>query len=246
LVEQDKSMTAMVTNDAEKEWMLPLLELRNALDLADDRPLRDFRRMNGSVQLFHERPIPGPYTQDSRIDWLRQLLAAQEHVKANGPAEMGEIQLISMAELEEIRRIWVVEKHEFEDALPKIYAEVTGREYPGAPLDEALPLGAMEVELLAEICDGDRLHFETVRALLDIERRHRNQLRRAGLFPALEKAIAKGFYTDEEDAVTYATRRSDLKNASAVELTSGYIQPAAAPDPAAALFDIDDFGPDSK
>jgi DNA sulfur modification protein DndC len=246
LVEQDKSMTAMITNDAEKEWMLPLLELRNALDLTDDRPLRDFRRMNGSVQLFHERPIPGPYTQNSRIDWLRQLLAAQEHVKANGPAEMGEIQLISLAELEEIRRIWVVEKHEFEDALPKVYTEVTGREYPGAPLDEALPLGAMEVELLAEICDGDRLHFETVRALLDIERRHRNQLRRAGLFPALEKAITKGFYTDEEDAVTYATRRSDLKNASSIELTSSYIQPASDPDAAATLFDIDDFGPDSK
>src|SRR5574337_170420 len=32
LVEQDKSMTAMIQNDVEKEWMMPLLELRNALD----------------------------------------------------------------------------------------------------------------------------------------------------------------------------------------------------------------------
>ncbi len=32
LVEQDKSMTAMIQNDEEKEWMMPLLELRNALD----------------------------------------------------------------------------------------------------------------------------------------------------------------------------------------------------------------------
>src|SRR3984957_1692003 len=29
LVERDKSMTAMIQNDEEKEWMLPLLELRN-------------------------------------------------------------------------------------------------------------------------------------------------------------------------------------------------------------------------
>ena len=43
-------MSAMIQNDEEKEWMLPLLELRNALDIADDRHLRDFRRMNGSVQ----------------------------------------------------------------------------------------------------------------------------------------------------------------------------------------------------
>ena len=63
LVEKDKSMSAMIQNDEEKEWMLPLLDLRNALDVADDRHLRDFRRMNGSVQLFHDRPIHGPYKQ---------------------------------------------------------------------------------------------------------------------------------------------------------------------------------------
>ena len=32
LVDKDKSMTAMIQNDQEKEWMTPLLELRNALD----------------------------------------------------------------------------------------------------------------------------------------------------------------------------------------------------------------------
>ena len=42
-------MSAMIQNDEEKEWMLPLLELRDALDIPDDRPLRDFRRMNGKV-----------------------------------------------------------------------------------------------------------------------------------------------------------------------------------------------------
>src|SRR5436305_3771121 len=36
LVDQDKSMTAMVINDSEKAWMEPLLALRNDLDLADD------------------------------------------------------------------------------------------------------------------------------------------------------------------------------------------------------------------
>jgi DNA sulfur modification protein DndC len=66
LVEKDKSMQAMIQNDQEKEWMLPLLTLRNELDVTDDRHLRDFRRMSGSVQLFHDRVIPGPYTQASR------------------------------------------------------------------------------------------------------------------------------------------------------------------------------------
>ena len=43
---ENPSMQAMIQNDQEKEWMLPLLELRNELD-GDDRSLRDFRRMNG-------------------------------------------------------------------------------------------------------------------------------------------------------------------------------------------------------
>jgi DNA sulfur modification protein DndC len=251
LVEQDKSMTAMVTNDVEKEWMLPLLELRNALDLADDRELRDFRRMNGSVQLFNDRPIPGPYLQSARMMWLTRLLEAQAHVRANGPDEMRGIELITLAELEEIRRIWVVDKHEFEDVLPDIYEKATGEPYPGRPLDEALPLGSVEVQLLAEICGEDRLHFETVRSLLDIERRSRNQLRRAKLFPDLEKAIERGFYADEDDAIVYARWRREVSAGSgsaiaAGDIATGYIQPAPDPETAPALFDIDDFEPDNS
>jgi len=63
LVEEDKSMRAMIQNDEDKEWMLPLLKLRNKLDAPNDREIRDFRRMSGLVQIFHNDPIPGPYTQ---------------------------------------------------------------------------------------------------------------------------------------------------------------------------------------
>ena len=35
-----------------------------------------------------------------------------------------------MDELHEIRRIWLNEKHEFDDSLPRIYEEVTGEEFP--------------------------------------------------------------------------------------------------------------------
>ncbi len=52
LVNKDKSMEAMIQNDQEKEWLQPLLDLRNELDIEDDRPKRDFRRIFGKVQLF--------------------------------------------------------------------------------------------------------------------------------------------------------------------------------------------------
>lgn len=207
LVEQDKSMSAMIQNDEQKEWMLPLLELRNELDVRDDKPLRDFRRMNGSVQLFHDEPIHGPYTQDSREHWLRKLLSAQTFIRENGPENVRSLELITLDELEEIRRLWVVEKHEFEDRLPTIYRDTTGQTYPGKTLDEHLPLGAEVVEVLKEIAGEDRLHFEMVRELLDVEQRHKMRARRAGLFDELEDALKRGFYADADDAAERARDR---------------------------------------
>lgn len=213
LVEKDKSMQAMIQNDEEKEWMLPLLELRNELDPPRtpdaDRPLRDFRRMNGAVQLFNDRPIPGPYKQEVRATWLRKVLQAQRHIRENGPPEVSDLALITTIELEEIRRIWVVEKHEIEDRLPRLYEEVTGEPYPGRRIDDNLVMGAAEMDILRELAAGDELHFQLTRELLSVEKRYKSMLRRSGLFDAIEQAFKRNFYNDEEDAVERARLRRD-------------------------------------
>ncbi|MCY4275755.1 MAG: DNA phosphorothioation system sulfurtransferase DndC [Gammaproteobacteria bacterium] len=213
LVEKDKSMHAMIQNDHEKEWMLPLLELRNELDPPKvpqtDRPLRDFRRMNGSVQLFHDRPIPGPYKQHVRENWLRKVLRAQQHIRENGPNEVCEIELITLDELEEIRRIWVIEKHEIEDNLPNVYKETLGEPYPGCQIDDNVVMGASEMKLLSEICGGDELHFQLTRELLSIEKNHKSMLRRAGIFDAMQNAFLRNFYDDQNDALEYAQKKRD-------------------------------------
>ena len=213
LVEQDKSMAAMIQNDEEKSWMLPLLELRNALDLKDDRKLRDFRRMSGLVQLFHDRPIPGPYTQAVREDWLRRLLKAQRWVRENGPSYVRDIELITLAELEEIRRHWVVEKHELEDRVPVIYSEVIGSPYPGRALDDYGAFGPEELALLKQACGPDDLHYQMTRDLLDISQRFRARARRSGLYEDLEEAIRRSFYENEEDALDRARRQQKARDA---------------------------------
>lgn len=219
LVDQDRSMQAMIQNDIDKEWMQPLLELRNALDVTDDRPLRDFRRMGGHVQLFNNQPIPGPYTQAAREDWLTRLLAAQVHVQVHGPEEMAGLELITLAELEEIRRVWVVEKHEIEDSLPAIYERVMGRPYPGKRLDDGMSFSAEDIQLLREI-SADPIHFELTRQLLSIERKHRVMARRAGVFQELERAIERGFYDDAEDAAE-RVRSRQANRADNAEQASG-------------------------
>jgi DNA sulfur modification protein DndC len=215
LVEQDKSMTAMIQNDVEKEWMMPLLDIRNSLDFRTnaageysenaDRGIRDFRRMAGNVQLMaNGREVPGPYVQHAREKWLADLLRAQTHIRRNGPPEVKNIELISLEELQEIRRIWVVDKHELEDSLPRIYQQTTGTPYPGRPLDDNLLLGEHEMHELAELCGDDRLHYELTRELLSITQQQRAKGRRAGLYELLEKTFSRHFYDDREDALNRA------------------------------------------
>jgi DNA sulfur modification protein DndC len=202
----------MIQNDEEKSWMLPLLELRNALDVPDDRHLRDFRRMTGVVQLFHDRPIPGPYKQDVREDWLRRLLTAQRVVREKGPAHVKTLELVTLSQLEEIRRLWVIEKHELEDRLPRIYADAMGSPYPGRALDDHSAFGPDEFALLRTICGEDDLHYQMTRDLLDISQRFRAMARRSGLYEELEGTIRRSFYKDEEDAVDRARRERNARD----------------------------------
>jgi DNA sulfur modification protein DndC len=211
LVEKDKSMTAMIQNDVEKDWMMPLLDLRNALDFRSnglsqgehsDHHLRDFRRLTGAVQIMQDgKPVPGPYTQASRENWLWKLLVAQTYIRKNGPSEVKDIELITLDELKEIRRIWVIDKHELEDSLPTIFQQATGQPYPDHALDDNLVLGEAEMKELAEICGDDRLHYEMTRELLSLTLQQRTSGRRSKLNERLEKTISKHFYDDCEDAL---------------------------------------------
>jgi DNA sulfur modification protein DndC len=215
LVDQDKSMAAMIQNDQEKEWMEPLLELRNELDFRGDgkrqleKSNRDFRRITGNVTYYEPTQsegqlIRGPYTQKARAMWLRRVLETQRNIRENGPPEVREIELLTPDELHEIHRIWVVDKHEIEDLLPKIYQEVMGQPYPGPTIDDNLIFDAEALEILREQCEGNELHFEMLRNLLDVERKYRTMSVRRGLFPELEHAVERCFYDSEEDALTRA------------------------------------------
>ena len=83
----------MIQNDEEKEWLQPLLELRNELDIRDDRDKRDFRRIYGKVELFERNVdgettvhnIPGPYLKQWREYWLTKVLEAQMSIRENAP-----------------------------------------------------------------------------------------------------------------------------------------------------------------
>lgn len=224
LVNKDKSMAAMIQNDDEKEWMQPLLDLRNELDVRDDYDRRDFRRMSGNIQLVNSKvegsdklvPISRPYTKKWREHWLRQVLTAQVQARQNAPEAMKTITLISPEELSAIRRIWREEKHEFDDALPRLYREVTQEIFrdPSPGADSSL-LGSDEWSLLEEICD-DPMQLELMTKLLDTERQYKTSSRRAGIYTALQKCFETSARVGE-DALNNAYRNRGLRAAALEE-----------------------------
>jgi putative sulfurtransferase DndC len=229
LVDRDKSMEAIILNDESKEWMQPLLDFRDELDfhtdekLAQERQNRDFRRITGNVQLFERHVegskekevtnVPGPYIKEYREELLRKLLNTQQETRKKAPPEMQDIELISLEELSEIRRIWLEEKQEFDDSLPRIYHEVTGEIFcdPRRNAGNAY-LGADEWSILTELCE-DSMHLELMNRLLDTERQFQTMSRRIGLYEELEKRCKLNFGSKDE-TLENAHRTRNLKQAA--------------------------------
>lgn len=208
MVEKDKSMEAMIANDEEKAWMTPLLEFRNQFgDENGDRERRSFRRMNGSISGNHGKLFHGPYKKEVRETWLRQLLEIQRNINETGPEQYRNLQLIHLEEMRAIRRIWVFDKHEFDDSLPRIYESVTGMPFNDPEWIRNESFGNSEWETLKQVCNDtfrdEELAFEMMYSLIDIENRATGINNRKGILDDLESAIRKTFYKNEEDALTF-------------------------------------------
>jgi DNA sulfur modification protein DndC len=218
VVDKDKSMAAMIQNDAEKEWMQPLLDIRDEIaDTTAGRQMRDFRRMHGNVSLYRGEFVPGPYTQKGRVHWLRRVLEAQRWVRDNGPGDVADIELITMAELHEIRRIWVNEKHEYEDLLPAVFEEATGEPFPGDRFDDHFPFDGADLQVLEEEADTE-LQYQLLRELLGIEHTYRANVRRVGIWEEFAKAFNRSGYASADEAIVRVkalTRGRDSVSAGA-------------------------------
>lgn len=209
-------MEAMIANDEEKEWMTPLLEFRNKFgDENGDRERRSFRRMNGQIQGSHGKLFHGPYKKEVREEWLRDLLQIQNTINTEGPEEFHNLELIRMEELRAIRKIWVMEKHEFDDAVPRIYKEVFGKPFSDPEWIYSENFGKEEWDVLKDVCDrvceDEVLTFEMMYSLIDIENTASGLNDRKGITDRLEAVIRKSFYKDEEDATRYYSSRMRRK-----------------------------------
>lgn len=216
MVEKDKSMEAMIANDDEKSWMTSLLEFRNRFgDEEHDRERRSFKKMQGYLQGSYGQLHHGPYKKEIREQWLRELLEIQLDINENGPEEFADLELITLPELRNIRRIWVYTKHEFDDSLPRIYESVMKKPFDDPEWIGSEAYGHIEWEILNKTCvdmfPEEELAFELLYNLIDTENQANSVNQRKGILDSLEKCIKHNFYTDEMDATNYYARQLERK-----------------------------------
>ncbi|MFB7906563.1 DNA phosphorothioation system sulfurtransferase DndC [Kitasatospora sp. NPDC056076] len=212
VVEQDRSMTSMITNEPDEyAWMRPLLALRNDLaDMGLDRGRREFTRWDGRLTVHKDRLVHGLYTQEARADWLRKVLETQEKIRRRAPAEYAGLELISTDELVAIRRQWVTGHHEIEDLAPGIYEEATGRPWPGTEtFDSMLHVQRVDLEVLREVAGSDR-EYRMLRDLLDVEQRFTVAGRRTRRVDEVEKVLHRYVFDSEDEALEFALQHEPV------------------------------------
>lgn len=207
VVHKDKSMEAMI--DSGQDWMIPLLEYRDWLSSTQNPEVkpeqREFKGRDGRIKITESGTLRWrTYTLAFSREMLRKLLTTQVELQQDKP----EMSLISLDELREIRRIWQLERQDWEDSLPRIYEEVTGQVVEWAQNDATMP-GQLEAALLAELTAQESLPLNLVQKLLDAEWQHQGMFRRAKIHDQIEKIFREDWRSWGEVSAEVARRQAE-------------------------------------
>jgi DNA sulfur modification protein DndC len=201
VVKKDRSMEALIENG--EDWLEPLLDFRNELaetQIPENKHLyRDHRRMNGKIKAMKKGEsweiIRGPYRFEYQKTLLRKLLEAQKSVRENGPNP--NFTLILPEELNEIRKIWMTQKSDWEDSVAKIYLEVMGEALIWTK-DDLGSFSKSEHELLQRICENKNVPLRLVTKLMDIEQQMQGMTKRSSIYNRLGEVLSEDWLTEEE------------------------------------------------
>jgi len=188
---RDTSMEALIDNG--EEWMEPLLEFREWL-MSTTEPerkheFRDIRGRDGRVVFKKDGTLAArTYKLDVSKIMLEKVLRAQKAVRKDGPDS--DIVLISGEELFEIRRIWRIERQDWEDSVPKIFRDVNGYDLRW-PLDDDGSFDSDQKALLSSLSQEHNLPFDLLAKLLEVERQSSGMTRRAGIQKALNSVLSQ-------------------------------------------------------
>ena len=212
-------MEAMIDNG--EDWMMPMLEFRDFLastqELETKERYREHRRRGGFVQEKDGRLIRGPYKLEFCKELLRKLLETQQQVRQEGPEP--NIELITPAELEEIRKIWRTERQDWQDSVPQIYREVMSENRDWAA-DDLGTFTASDKAILESLCNDAGIPVELVAKLLDTERQFYGMNRRASIYERINAIFREDWRSEETVLAELETTREESEVLDSVENTN--------------------------
>ncbi len=195
VVERDTSMEAMI--DSGEEWMIPLLDFRDWLASTQDpsvKPMqREYKGRNGRVRITNRGLLWRTYTLEFSIEMLRRLLETQVEVQRSNPS----FELVSEGELREIRRLWLTERQDWEDNLPRIVEETTGLTLDWEVNEVGRP-GRLELDLLTQMAQKHNVPVRLAQKLLDAEWQYYGMRRRGLIHKTIEQIVSEDWRSLEQ------------------------------------------------
>jgi DNA sulfur modification protein DndC len=198
LVKEDKTMNQLI-NDGNKE-LKPMADLRNLLyktTIPENKAkYREYKGRNGKLRLKEDGTIiRGPYKLDFSKEILKSILKIQKGIEKSG-IDL-EFSVISPEEIHEIRRLWLLERGDWEDSIPKIYKEVMGKNLDW--LDEELGLfSEKENDMLRNISEKEGIPIELVRKLLDLEKQIQGMTKRSAIYSKIDKILSEEWRPEKQ------------------------------------------------
>lgn len=198
VAKKDSSMEALI--DHGEEWMEPLLEFRDWLAETTDperkHEFRDAVGRDGRIIIKKDGTLAArTYKIDVNKKMLEELLIIQQKIRKHGPDP--DLTLIAPEELQEIRRIWRVERQDWEDSVPQIHRKVCGYDLDWI-VDDDNPFDENHKALLSSLCKEHDVPFELIARMLEAERSAYGLARRSRIHKALETTLAREWRSEEQ------------------------------------------------
>lgn len=212
VVSQDKTIEGLI--DSGHDWMKPLHRIRNYLASTQDPSVkskyREYKRRRGKVDFNRNNRkeiVYGPYTLETCKEILSMVLQAEKEIQEKKP-ELNII-LISPEELYEIRKIWINERGDWEDSIPKMYRATKEQDLPWIKDDIGGFFGSAELKVLEDVCKKNDIPTMLVIKLITAELSAQGMRKRASIYSKIERALGEEWRSLEE--ILMEVRNSDSK-----------------------------------
>jgi DNA sulfur modification protein DndC len=137
----------------------------------------------------------GPYKLEICKKILSMVLKAQISVRQNGPDPY--FSLILPEELYEIRKIWLMERGDWEDSIPKIYREIIGSDLNWSYDDTGI-FNRKDHLILKEVCSKHGVQEVLVQKLMEAERQTSGMNKRSSIFQRIGQILLEEWRDEEE------------------------------------------------